>query len=280
MSTGITELTKNKYFLIALILYIGYLIILFFLAIPYIPEMLITNSSEGGTYINPILIFGSAAAAPVILGAVILEFKHITAPFLALNRRILVYTTVFLLLQLGLNILLVVCLILVKPDLLDLTTYDNTDFILVGVISCGFSLLAVVLNIYIGWKWVKTGLEKPSGLHWFVGYAIYYLSVGLGVISIQILNPSVKNILLWPFAGIGMVGALNFFLVSFELFLVGLATIGSSMASSESDAFIGFVFMTGGLFMIAVLFLPFFYAITYYLGVILANRYIEQYTNF
>ncbi|MFX1286554.1 MAG: hypothetical protein ACFFB5_23155 [Promethearchaeota archaeon] len=272
MSSRIPDQVKNKFVIIALILYGGYLVILSLLALPYIPEMLNTNSSEDGIYINPLLIFGGAAAVPLILMVFILESKHLTASFLALDPRILFYTTLFLLLQFGLNIFLALCLVFMKPDLLDLSTFSGDDIILVWLIGCGFSLSTIVVNIYIGWKWIKTGLDRPNGLHWFVGYIIYFLTVGLSVLSLQILNPSVKNILLWPLAGIGILGALNFFIVSFGLFIAGLGAIGSSMGSSGSDAFFGFVFMMGMLFMIAILFLPFLYAILYHIGVILAKR--------
>ncbi|MFX0052273.1 MAG: hypothetical protein ACFE8U_13395 [Candidatus Hermodarchaeota archaeon] len=272
MSFNITELSKNKYFLVALILYISYLILLFFLAIPYIPEMFTVNGNEVQMNLNPTLIFVGAAIIPAILMYLILEFKHLMAPFLAMNRRILVYITLFLLLQFGINIFLAICLVVIKPNLLDLSTYDVTDIFLVWIISCSFCSFSVLLNTYIGWRWIIANLEKPSPLHWLVGYVIYFLSVGLGIISIQIINPSVKNILLWPFAGIGIIGALNLFLVSFIIFITGLTILGSSMASSESDAFVGFVFMMGIPFMIAVLYLPFFYALPYYLGIKLASR--------
>jgi len=238
--------------------------------------MLTADSSEGGMYINPILIFGGAATAPVILLFIILEFDQLTAPFFRLNRRILVYTTLFLMLQLSINILLAFCLVLVKPDLIDLATFTSGDALLVWVIGCSFSLFTVAINIFIGWKWVETGLERPNGLHWFVGYIIYFLAIIFGVFSIQILNPSVQNILLWPFAGIGILGAFNFFIVSFGLFIAGLGVVGSSFDSSVSDALIGFVFMMGIIFMIAILFLPFFYAITFYFGVLLAKRSFQQ----
>lgn len=238
--------------------------------------MLVTDSSEDGMYVNPIVIFGGAAAIPIILGVFILQSKHLTAPFLALDRRTLVYTTLFLFLQFGINILLAICLVLVKPDLLDLNTFSGDDAILVWIMGCGFSLSCIAVNIYIGWKWIKTDLESPSGLHWFVGYIIYFVTIGLSIISLQILNPSVKNILLWPVAGIGIIGAFNFFIVSFGLFVVGLGAIGSSMGSSGSDAFFGFVFMMGILFMIAILFLPFLYAIFYYIGFIFAKQSSEK----
>lgn len=278
MSYSIDELIKNKFFIVALIIYIIYVVILFVIAIPYIPEMLNpdSDSSGGGMYINPILIFGGAAAAPVILAVIILEFNQVATPFLALDRRILVYTTFFLWLQIGLNILLAFCLVLVKPDLLNLSTFGTGDALLIWLIGCGFSLITVAVNIFVGWKWVKIGLERPNGLHWFVGYIIYYLTVTFGIFFTWILNPSVQNIILWPFAGIGILGALNFFLVAFGLFIAGLAGLGSSMSSGEGDAFIGFVFMMGMVFMVAVIFLPFFYMLTFYVGVQFAKRSVKS----
>lgn len=266
------KLTKNKGFLFILIVYLGYVLILLILAIPYIPEMLNPNTNASGLYINPVLIFGVAAAVPIALVYIIREFKHIAAPFLALNRRILVYTTFFLMLQFGINVMLAICLVLVKQDLLNITTYNDDDILIVWVISFSFCVFAGVLNIYIGWKWSKAGLENPSGLHWFVGYLLYFLGISVSVISIQILNPTVKNILLWPLAGIGIFGALNLFLVSFMLFVGALEIIGASMFSSESDAFVGLVFMMGTIFMLVISVLPFLYALTFYLGVKLANR--------
>lgn len=274
MSNKIAELTKSRFFPFALILYLSYIILLLILAIPYIPEMFNGNAYTGGVYINPIVIFGSAAVTPVILIFVIVEFKQLTAPFRALNRRILAYTTLFLLLQFGLNILLAVCLILVNPDLLILATHTSDEFILVWAASFSFCVFAVVLNIFIGWKWVKVDLETPSGLHWFVGYFLYLLTVSLAVISILILNPTVNNIILWPLAGVAILGALNFFLVSWGFFIAGLETL-----SGESHAFVDFVFMTGTLFMLFALFLPVFYVIAYFFGVKLANRRALNRTN-
>ncbi|MFX1505518.1 MAG: hypothetical protein ACFFDC_05315 [Promethearchaeota archaeon] len=276
MSFRISDLTKNKFLIIALILYGGYLVTLFLLAIPYIPEILSPDSSEDGIYINPALIFGGAAAVPIILGIFILQAEHLITAFLASDRRIPIYTTLFLLLQFGINILLAICLVLVNPDFLDLSTFSGNETLLVWILGCGFSLSTIAVNIYIGWKWVKSGLDTPNSLHWFVGYIIYFLTIGIGIISLQILNPSVQNILLWPFAGIGIIGAFNFFIVSFGLFIVGLGVIGSSMSSGGSDAIIGFVFMMGILFMIAIFFLPFLYAFFYFIGTILAKRNSNQ----
>ncbi|MFW9997714.1 MAG: hypothetical protein ACFFD4_37085 [Candidatus Odinarchaeota archaeon] len=289
MPSRIAELPKKKFFPFALILYIGYLIILFILAIPYIPDMLSTISYEGGLSVNlsavsPIIvILGAAAAVPVFLVYIIIEFDLLIdlliSPFRALNSRISLYITLFLLLQLGINLLLVTCLLLLKPNLLDLTTYSPADSIMIFGTGCVFSIFTAVLDFYIGWKWVKTDLEEPDVLHWFVGYTTYFLSVGLCVVSIQILNPTVQNIVLWPLAGIGILGAFNFFIFSFGLFIAGLEAIGSSMSSSESDAFVGFVFVTGTFFISTTLILPFLYSLCYYSGVILANRNTRQNTN-
>ncbi len=280
MRRNITKLLKNKNIIILLLIfYFIYLGVLFILAIPYIPEMLITNPSYQEVYINPIIYFGAAAVIPVIIGFIILNFGTIIDHFeeivvislKELNYKVLGYITAFLLLQIGLNGIMVFFLVLIDPKLLNLLDFPKKSLSLVWMISCSFSLGNTLINIIIGWYWVKVDFELPNIVHWVFSYVIFFVVIGLGVIIIQIVNPTVKQLLLWPISGGVLIGAYNYFIMFFGLLIAGLEAILSPMTTGEGDAYVGFVFMVGTLFMIASSFFLFIHMISFYMGVILAN---------
>ena len=266
-----------------IILYIVYIIILLLLALPYIPDLLELMARREISLLelreNPIFILGMAALLPASIIYIIFEFptflnlfKSLVEPFKELDREILIHTSFFLILQIGINILLIICLLFIQPDLLTLSDYSLVSRILVWTVSLIFSIVNISLNIFIGWKRVKSGLEKPKNVYWIVGYFIYFLTTGIGVIFVQSINPNVKGILLWPVAGIAIVGALSYFVVTFGLFLIGLEVTLSPLATGQGDAWIGAVFMAGILFMLVSVFLPVIHLLTYTIGVFLAKR--------
>ncbi|PWI48065.1 hypothetical protein CEE45_08555 [Candidatus Heimdallarchaeota archaeon B3_Heim] len=155
--------------------------------------------------------------------------------------------------------------------MLDFTSYTSESTSIIWLVGCAFCMINIIANLFIGWKWTNSGLNNPNGLHWFIGYIIYLAVIGIGVFSVQSIFPSIKGILLWPFSGIVMIGALSYFIVVFGLFLVGLDVLVSPVATGQGDAWIGFVFMAGMFFMVASFFLLFIPMITYSTGVYLAN---------
>ncbi|MHA1976243.1 MAG: hypothetical protein ACW98F_03120 [Candidatus Hodarchaeales archaeon] len=283
MSSGIARIRASKYFPYAIIGYLGYLLILFILSIPYLPEILeLISKREISTdelYINPILPLGLAVILPLILIYILVDYQAVFSqfhylvinPLKQLDRRILVYTNLFLFLQLAMTLLIVVILSVLVPNFLlisDITSESRLLIWIVGGVSC---LILTITNVYIGWKWTKSDLNKPNALHWFIGYLVYLTVIGIGVLSIQGVNPSVKGIILWPFSGIFVIGAFSYFIVVLGLFLVGLDVLVSPGTTAQSDAGVGFVLMAGMLFMMASFFLLFIPLITYATGVFLAN---------
>ncbi|MFX0125107.1 MAG: hypothetical protein ACFFAE_15860 [Candidatus Hodarchaeota archaeon] len=278
LSDRIVKLTKNKYFPFALVLYVSYIILLSFLAFPSISEIQISLNDRGGVEITrttPFIYFGIAALTPFALLYFILEIRRFTMSF-ALNSRILIYITFFLLFQLGVNILLAVCLVVLKADLLDVTTYTFYDFLLVWTTGCIFTLITLGVTIFTCWKWIQMGLEKPRIIHWFLGYIIYLICVCLSIIFIQTLDPSVEYILFWPLTGVGIVGTLNLFIASFGLFTDVLVIMQYTMFSGVNAGYILFIFVMVIFFLLFVILLPIVYLLIFYFAMNIMDRFHDQ----
>jgi len=287
VSSGIDKIRASKYFPYAIIVYLGYILVLFILAIPYIPEIVDliskTEISAGETYVSPIIPIGMVVFIPLVIiyilvdyRAIVDQFKVMIIPFKELNRRILNFTILFLILQLGFNLVMMLFLGFLKPDILDFSTYTSESTLSVWLVGCVVSLVNIILNAFIGWKWTKSSIERPNLLHWFFGYIIYLLAIIIGVIFVESTNSPLKGFILWPFSGIVIIGALSYFIVVFGLFLVGLEIIVSPIATEQSDAWIGFVFMAGIMFMAASILLLFIYILTFYMGVLLAKWHVKR----
>ncbi len=282
MSSGIARIRESKYFPYAIIVYLGYLIVLFILAIPYISDFIPlfskTEISADELYQSPILPLGIAIFIPLVIAYIVVDYrsifdliKRMFIPFKELNRHITAFTTLYLLVQLVFNAIVVVFLVLVEPNLQNFSNYTAESTFLIWLIGCGSSVVIILLDSYIGWKWVKTGLKQPNGLHWVLSYIIYLIAVGITVIIIEIFNPSTKEILLWPIVGIVMVGALSYFIVTSGLFVLGLETVLAPYTTSQSDAWVGLVFMAG-IFLIGFsILLLFIHMLTFYSGIFIAN---------
>ena len=282
MSSAISRIRESKYLPYAIFLYIVYLIILFLLTIPYLPELITIFSkreiSSDELYQTPIIPFGIAAFLPLVIAYIAIDYKSIfiliknmLIPFKELNRRILAFTCLYLLLQFVFNAIVLVLLLLIEPDILYTSNFAPESASLIWLVGLGFSVIIICINSFLGWKWAKSNLKQPNGLHWFLGYSIYLITVGIFVIIFQIINPSTKGILLWPITGIAIIGSLSFFIVAFGLFLFGLSIILDPHSTGLSDAGVGFVLTTGILFMFSSLFLLLIYMLTFYLGIFIAN---------
>jgi hypothetical protein len=147
-----------------------------------------------------------AVFIPLVITFIVVDYRSIFnlvkgmfTPFKEMNRRIFGFTTLFLIIQLVFNAMIVFFLVLIKSDLLDFSNYTHESTFLIWVVGCGFSLVNMILNASIGWKWTKSDLELPNGLNWVLGYIFYLIAVGIAVIFVQTVNPSTKGILLWPY---------------------------------------------------------------------------------
>ena len=276
LSDRIVKLTKNKYFPFALVVYISYLFLLFLLALPSLLEIQISSNDRGGvqiTKITPLIYFGIAALAPFVFLYFILEIRRFKMS-LALNSRIQIYVTFFLLFQLSINIILAACLVVLKPNVLDVTAYNIYDFLLVWIIGCLFTLITLGVTSFTCWKWTQMGLENPRVIHWFLGYIIYLICVCFSILVIQTLDPSVEYIPFWPLAGVGIVGALNLFIASFGLFTVVLVIY--TTFSGENGGNVLFVFVMVIFFLFFVALLPIGYLLIFYSGMNMMARFHDQ----
>ena len=117
MKIQLNDRFQSRYLLLGLIIYACYIIILFIIAIPFIPEMFGENQNYEGFYLNPLIIFGAAAAIPLFIFFIILENKTFTTTIITLDKQILLYIILILLIQIGLNGGLLICVLLFVPDL-------------------------------------------------------------------------------------------------------------------------------------------------------------------
>ncbi len=282
MSSGIAKIRSNKFFPYLVILYIAYLIVLLLLIIPYLHELIgifsKTEISSDELYQTPLVPLGIAALIPLAVIYIVVDYKTIintilgmATPFKELDQRILGFTTLYLLIQLVFNAITVLILVLIEPNLQDFTNYTPESTFLIWLIGCGSSLVIIILNSFISWKWIRTGTKQPNGLHWLISYIIYLLAAFIIVLIVQIIIPDTKGILLWPIVGIVIVAALSYFIVSFGIFILGLEVILAPYSTGQSDAGIGFVFIAGILFMAMSVFLIFFHLLNFHLGVFFAN---------
>ena len=282
MSSGIAKIKSNKFFPYLVILYIAYLIVLFLLIIPYLPELIEifskTEISSDELYQTPIVPLGIAAFIPLVVIYLVIDYKIVTntitntiKPFKELDRRILRFTTIYLLIQLVFNSILVFILVLVEPDLSAISNYSPESAIIIWLIGCISSLVIIILNTFISWKWVKTGIKQPNGLHWLISYMIYVVAVSAVLLVVETINPSIKGFLFWPFTGIVIIGAFSYFIVSFGLFIYGLEVVLAPYGSGQGDAAFGFVFIAGTIFLSISAFLLFIHLLNFYLGVFIYN---------
>ncbi|MHA2275528.1 MAG: hypothetical protein ACXAC2_07165 [Candidatus Kariarchaeaceae archaeon] len=282
MSSGIARIRSNKFFPYLVILYIAYLIILFLLIIPYLPELIEifskTEISSDELYQTPLVPLGIAALIPLAVIYLVVDYKIIintilgmVTPFKELDRRILGFTIIYLLIQLVFNSILVFILVLVVPDLYDISSYSPESALLIWLIGCISSLVIIILNTLISWKWVKTGMKQPNGLHWLIGYMIYIVAVSTVLLVVETIDTSLKGFILWPFTGIVIIGALSYFIVSFGLFIYGLEVVLEPYRLGQGDAALTFAFTVGTLFMLISTVLLFIHLLNFYLGVFFAN---------
>jgi hypothetical protein len=282
VSSGIARIRSNKFFPYLVILYIAYLIILFLLIIPYLPELIEifskTEISSDELYQTPLVPLGIAALIPLAVIYLVVDYKIIintilgmVTPFKELDRRILGFTIIYLLIQLVFNSILVFILVLVVPDLYDISSYSPESALLIWLIGCISSLVIIILNTLISWKWVKTGMKQPNGLHWLIGYMIYIVAVSTVLLVVETIDTSLKGFILWPFTGIVIIGALSYFIVSFGLFIYGLEVVLEPYRLGQGDAALTFAFTVGTLFMLISTVLLFIHLLNFYLGVFFAN---------
>ena len=288
MSSGIERIKASKYFPLALFVYLGYFLILLFFLLPSLPEIFDmfseTEIASDELSASPIVPFGIATFLPLVIFYILIDYKALSSrlysllvnPFKELDQHVLIYTISFLFLQLAITAATVSVLAVVHPTFLDYTNYTPESSLLVWVVAGVFCLVNTILNVFIGWKWTNSDLTRPTGMHWTIGYITYLSVIGIVVIVVQSINPSVKGILLWPFAGIVIIGTLSYFVVVLGLFLVGLEILLAPMDTSLSDAAVGFVFMSGILFMIASFVLLFIPLLNYSSGVFLAKWKVKR----
>ncbi|MHA1988597.1 MAG: hypothetical protein ACW98D_18345 [Promethearchaeota archaeon] len=281
MSSGIVKIRSNKFFPYLVILYIAYLFVLFLLLIPYLPELIEifskTEISSDELYQTPIVHLGIAAFIPLVVIYLVIDYTIVTDTitgtlkiFKELDRRILGFTIIYLFMQLVFNSILVFILVLVEPNLLEISNYTPESALLIWSIACISSLVIIILNTFISWKWVKTGYKQPNGLHWFISYGIYIVSAFTVLLVVETVNPSIKGFILWPFTGIVIIGALSYFIVSFGLFATAVEVYLDYM-NGVGDAALAFAFTVLTLFGLISLFLLFIHLLNFYLGVFIYN---------
>jgi hypothetical protein len=260
-----------------LIGYIGYLLILLFdflVSKKYINP----DSYSGSSYINPILIFGIFMLIPLFLVAIFLYQRRIYSMVFSLEPRILFLTTSYLILQLIFNLFLFVILIILLPNKIDLgllfgaldvSNLSTTDVNLLILTVILFITINILFNILIGWKWTQREIHLPRVQYWILAYFCFGLIVGLLNLMIILIRPEITKEAFFPFMGLVIMPALDFFLALIAFGAGFMTIIGQILfPNSVSDAITFFYFMAAILLMLSlIVILPLIPLILFYIGV-------------
>ena len=245
-----------------LIGYIGYLLILLFdflISRKYINP----DSYSGSSYINPILIYGILTLIPLFLAAIFFYQRRIFSMFFSLEPRILLATTSYLILQLIFNLFLFGILVILLPNKIDLgllfgaldvSSLSTTDINLLILIISLFVTINIIIDIIIGWIWIQREINLPRVQYWILAYFCFGLIDCVLNLMIILISPEITKEAFFPWMGLVIMPALDFFLALIAFGAVFLTLLGKILfPNSVGDAITFFYFMAAFLLMLSLM---------------------------
>ncbi|MFX1534513.1 MAG: hypothetical protein ACFFDI_09860 [Promethearchaeota archaeon] len=122
-----------------------------------------------------------------------------------------------------------------------ITFQPHIAYLPVLVISIFFVVIRVVIDCYIGWRWMKMASMLPKFLHWGLSYLVFLGAVGINMIWGFLMNPYLYNLRSFPVM-IFVLSGLDLFMVFVLLQLTG-AILLLSFGSFELYIILSLVFI-------------------------------------
>lgn len=226
-----------KYTPFLLILYIGYLVVLFFHYLWLKPYL----SSELGVYL---IIYGILAVIPILLFYSLYYWRKISQLFRLLERKIILGTFLFLMFQLVLNFVLFSVLSLQIQEGIDTSVFygmldpdvfsgsEKAQFNLLVSIFLIFNIVCNVLVGWLSWKWSQKENSSQMVQCWIISFVCFgIVDLVLNLVFLY-FEPEVLQGALFPW-----IGLVNFLGLDYYLFLV--VTMGDILKLISSMPFLG-----------------------------------------
>ncbi|MHA2305320.1 MAG: hypothetical protein ACXACU_07985, partial [Candidatus Hodarchaeales archaeon] len=134
-----------------------------------------------------------------------------------------------------------------------------------------FVIFNILINILIGWIWIQKEIHPPRVHYWILAYFCFGLIDGLLNLMIILIRPEITKEAFFPWMGLVIMPALDFFLALIAFGAGFLTILGKILfPNSVSDAITFFYFMAAILFMLSLMvILPLIPLTLFYIGVVL-----------
>lgn len=184
------------------------------------------------------------------------------------ERKIILYLAIYLWFQLVYNIVLLIFLILIFP--LDfslvfatlLSSLSPDELVGFWIICLVFSIVNILIDCIIGWRWVKQEGPLPTFFNWFFAYLIFMISTGVILVPIALINQESPTTFFF-LLGFIVLPTLAYYYASYGI-MVFLTTIFFPNVVGEEAFFLAIVVLL--VFYIFSAFLLTFPLIFFYLG--------------
>jgi hypothetical protein len=184
-----------KFIGMGLIIYLGYLLILFFNFLTSESYILLSESGSVMNYNNPLLFYLPAIFIPIFIPILALEYRFRFSRATDTDKSMILYLILFLFSQICISLLLIFCYILFFDNsisdlftmIIDLTFALSLPAWSLGVV---LSLIQIVFTSFICWKWINRNLPGPSLFHWVSAYFSYVFLYGGILLLLFLTSPS------------------------------------------------------------------------------------------
>ncbi|MHA2137285.1 MAG: hypothetical protein ACW98G_05335 [Candidatus Hodarchaeales archaeon] len=180
-----------------LIVYLGYILVVFFLFLSSESYIVLSQSSSETIYMSPLLFYLPAVFLPIFIPLLAFEFRFRYSQATPGDKTTILYLTLYLLLQVGFSVLLFLCYtVIFRYPISDLTNIAEDFSFPSWLVGSLFSIFQISLSFFLVWKWVKSNLPPPSLFHWSVAYGAYiFLYSGL-VALFALFDPSMWEVII------------------------------------------------------------------------------------
>ena len=267
-----------KYTPLLLILYVGYLVVLFF-------TYFWSNAYLSPELISYYLLYGILAVIPILLFLSLYFWQRLFHVFRSLERKIILGTFLFLMYQLFLNFVLFSVLSLQIPEGIDMSVFygmldpdvfsgsEKAQFNLLVSIFVIFNIVCNVLVGWLSWKWKQKGDSTQVVQCWIISFVCFGIVDLVLNLVLLYFEPEVIQGALFPW-----IGVVNF--LGLDYYLFSVVTMGDILNLISSMPILSFFYIPiiGVYFIIiliillfSIVLLPLIIIGNYYLGWRLRN---------
>ena len=161
------------------------------------------------------------------------------------ERKITLYLAIYLCFQLVYNFLLFIFLFLIFPLDFSLvfatlpSSLSTDELEGIWIICFVFSIVNILIDCIIGWRWVKQEVPLPTFFNWFFGYLIFIILTGVILVPITLINQEFPTTFFF-LLGFIVLPTLAYFYASYGL-MVFFTTIFFSDTVGEAAFFLAIV---------------------------------------